>query len=82
MEIKFYLIMIYKIKWLIFYPFWSNFIIPIMITILFDQIVFDNDIQNKVTDFFYRFDYGRQDKIKYEKFYFTLNMCYCQICIF
>jgi hypothetical protein len=26
-----------------------------MITILFDQIVFDNDIQSKVTDFFYRF---------------------------
>jgi hypothetical protein len=26
-----------------------------MITILFDQIVFDNDIQNKVTDFFFNF---------------------------
>jgi hypothetical protein len=27
-----------------------------MITILFDQIVFDNDIQNKVTDFFIMVD--------------------------
>jgi hypothetical protein len=53
-----------------------------MITILFDQNVFENDIQNKVNDFFLFFYYGRQDKIKYANFYFTLNMCYCQTCIF
>jgi hypothetical protein len=32
--------------------------------------------------FLYLFGYGKQNKIKYKKVYFTLNMYYCQTYIF